>query len=359
MSCPRSSTTVWPTCCAADRAGYTLIEILVVILIISSIAGIGVGILTRGGPALDRAATLLRDHARFARSQARMYRAPSRLIITPTPGRKKAAASTSDVEIEDPTYSVRVVALRSVAEWNFDHGKAGGTRGIGGDLVGGVIDSGDRFGKGLFIPDDAPEAPGVRLDARTIPSFDLRRGFLVRCDVKLRQRGACNVVRLGETFELGVEAGGRLTGAATMSMGTAKGRRRVTVRGVRRVPLHRWFKIELACDGREIRLSLDFVLEAAEPAPEECWLDPRAVWTISDGGAPVPGAIDTVELFAFDQISAEELPQFVEVAQGPGILCFDRDGRVDRREHGGLPSYLLRLEEQEERIEFELGGLTR
>ena len=56
------------------------------IVLISGLAGIGLGMITRTGNDLELSATTLRDFARIARANARFHRAPARVVISPPPG---------------------------------------------------------------------------------------------------------------------------------------------------------------------------------------------------------------------------------------------------------------------------------
>lgn len=340
-------------CCQQEmrlrQGGYTLLELMVVIVLISGLAGIGLAMLTRTGNDLETATSLVRDFARLARSHARFYRAPARVVLDPPPKEKAA---------EDELRSIEVMALQPVVEWNFEGGRASGSRGFGGDLGGAVIDDGGRFGMGLF-PDADEGRSGLTLDVRTLAAFDLREGFLVRCDVKLDERAAGTVLRLGEAFELQIDLAGRARGEVTLARQAGQAGRRIVLQGARRIPLRTWVKLELSVDGQRARLLHDFLEEASEPVRELCYRDPEAQFVISDGGRPVRGAIDTVEVFAFQTVASQELPEFVEIPSGPPVLHFDAEGMIDRRAHSVLPVYRLVLEQSEEVVRFERGGLPR
>lgn len=333
------------------NSGYTLLEILVVIVLISGLAGLGLGMITGSGNDLERASVGVRDFARIARANAQFYRAPARVVMTPPPG---TAIDPASGELRQ----MKVLALQSVAEWNFEDGSPNASRGIDAQLGGGYVEEGGRVGQGFFADGEGSQH-GITLDARGLSSFDLRGGFVVRCDIKLNTRQVCTVVRFGEAFELGVDSVGKLRAGVTLARGAGQAGRRVVLKGSRRLPLGEWVKIELIADGTRIVLRRDFIEEASERVKDRCWRDAEAQFVISDGGAPVPGVLDTIEVFAFDTIAEQPIPETVEVSEGPAILHFDPYGLIDRRFHAELPRYRLSQPDGEQVIGFELGGLAK
>ncbi len=317
-------------------------------MLIAALMGMGLGMLNRQGNELERAGSLIRDVARMARNHARFYRAPARVVMAPPPG----------IAADGEERTLSVIALQPVCEWNFDDGRPHGTRGIGGKLGSAIIAPGGRIGQGLF-PDAENQAPALHLDVRTMPAFDLRGGFVARCDVRLDQRSACTILRMGDAWELGIGAAGKVRGAVTFARDNGKPGRRVVLNSAARLPLRRWVRVALIVDRLRVVLTVNGREEASDKADTECYRDPRASFVVSDGGAPVLGVVDSVALFAFDVVTQESLPEFVDYVSGPETLGFDADGLVDRRMHPILPEYRLARNGAEEVIGFESGGLSR
>lgn len=329
----------------AER-GYTLLELLVVLMIISTLSGIGLGFLMQQGSNLDRSVMQFRDLARAARAQARLTRAPASLEIVPPPSKDVA---------EDRR--VFVYAQSPVGEWNFDRGRAAGSGGLGGEAIAGSIASGGRFGEALWV-DGEGDGHGFRYDVRTLQSFAIENGFVVRCDAFLREVGACVLVRMGESFEIAVDADGRLRGAVTLMRDDGNSGQRVRLKGVRQLNARRWYRVELEAAAGVLSLSVDTVLERSETIDSKIWRDPQAWLVFSDAAAPVDGAIDSVALFV-RTLQAEQPMDSELIVRGPARLAFDANGELSRSEHPELPNYTFRLDENETGLLFERQGLTR
>lgn len=326
--------------------GYTLLELLVVLMLISVLSGIGLGFLMQQGSNIDRSVAQFRDLARAARAQARLTRAPARLEIVPPPSK--------DVEEER---RLLVYAQSPIGEWNFDRGRAKGTGGLGGEAVAGRIAPGGRFGNGLWT-DGGGDAHGFRFDVRTLSSFAIEDGFVARCDVNIRDSGACIVLRMGESFELGIDAQQRLRGSVTLMRDDGSSGRRVRLKGLRRLEERRWYRVELEAAAGEVAMMIDGVREAGEAIDARIWRDPQAWLVFSDAASALDGAIDTVQLYAMTMQAEQSLDPML-IVRGPAQLAFDASGEISRRVHPELPLYTFELDEAETGLLFERQGLTR
>ena len=331
---------------SAQQRGFTLLELIIVITLVGALAGLGAGLLVGSGDPAEQVRRIVVDSVRLAKDQARRTRAPASVEVRIPQGDP------------DEIGTVRVVALRPVCEWNFDDGRPHGSGDVTTEILAAKIVDDGRFGRGLDC-DIAMDGSGIRADVRSRADFDLRSGFVVRADLYLNARGACTVVRVGEAFEFGIAQGGYLTGSVTLRRQDGNQGQRITLRGVRRVPVGRWFQAEFAVDRAQARLRLNGALEVAKATDEECWRDPEAYFVVSDAGAQVPGRVDTVELQAFEVVGENDLPPFTKLIEGPQWLYFDRDGLVDRKRHGALPRYRFEVDDVETSVALEAGGLTR
>lgn len=329
------------------RSGYTLIELLIVLLIVASLSGMGLGFLMKREGSLDREVARLRDLARSARALAQFTRSPAVVEIVPPPW----------VDAGEERRKVQVFAQRRIGEWNFDRGRADGSGGLGGELGAGRIAPGGRFGEALWIDGDA-EGHGLRFDVRTLPTFDLHAGFLCRCDVFLEEVDACVAVRIGESFELGVGQSGVLSAFVTLTRDDGSAGRRVTLTGRERLRPRRWYRLSIEAAHGEAVLALDGIAEAREDIDAPIWRDKAGWFVVSDGAKPVFGAVDTVSLFGLE-LSAEELFDEDLLVEGPRRLAFDEAGFLDRRSHPEPAGFSFTLGEQKGSLVFEREGLTR
>lgn len=344
-----------PARCTA-RAGFTLIELLIVLGLIAVLLGLGAGLLTRRSSDLELSTRTLRDLVRTARASARFYQSPARLVLEPP---LRTTAPTQGASDELVRRTLRVLSVRPVSEWNFDLTGANGTGGILGTMGAAHIEEGGRFGHAL-VPDPAGGQPGVFVRASEYSAFDLRLGFVVRCDLWLESRDASTILRLGPSFELAMNQQGFAEARVTFAQAGQAGRT-TRLRGLRPLPLRQWFRLQLGYDGKSLTLLRDGIEEDERPGDGLVWIAPEAEFWISAGDTPVPGRIDSVELFAYETVAEFELPEFIEFTQAPAALHFAPSGSLDPRHHDSPPLYALTLlgTELAAEVRVELGGLPQ
>lgn len=315
-------------------------------MLIATLTGVGLGFLLQQEGNLEREVVQFRDLARASRAQARLVRAPAQLEITPPPG----VTSEEDRRVV-------VYGQRAIGEWNFDRGRPTGSGGLGGEAVAGRVGRGGRFGQALWIEADA-EGHGMQFDARTLPSFDLSSGFLARCDVFLEDVDTCVILRIGESFEIGVDASGVLTSSVTLTRGDGSAGRRVQIKGLTRLRAKRWYRLELEASSGETTLLLEGIVQGRAPIDAPVWRDPAGWLIVSDGANPVYGAIDSVSIFGMSSLAEIQMDPNLEI-RGPARLAFDASGALDRRIHKELPTFFFRFGDNESELVFEREGLTR
>ncbi len=324
--------------------GFTLLEILLVILLISVLLGYGVGFLRRGGNELDQTLVRLQAYARGARMQARFHRSPAQLALVEVLGE----------EGDTPSQVLKLRALQPVGEWNFD---AGGLSQAGQQGGAGVIVPEGRIGRGLRIQEDAT-GHGLYISPRDPSEFDLREGFLLRMDVKLDAYGDCRLAVLERVFSLGIDAEGRPN--ASLVLGDLRGGagRTIHFKSYERVPVQTWLRFVFSFDGEKGQLLVDGLQFSERKIKGRLFHDPRAGFVISDGGLPVPGMVDEVRLFAFEVLDSWEVPEAVRI-DGPPLLVYTQEGLLDPRVHQAPARYIIRRNEQSETMSIGLGGLVQ
>ncbi len=327
-----------------SSAGFTLLEILLVILLISVLLGYGVGFLRRGGNELDQTLIRLQAYARGARMQARFHRSPARVALV----------EVQDNQGDTTTQVLRLKALQPVGEWNFDTGNMSSTGQQGG--AGLVVPEG-RIGRGLRIEEGAT-GHGLYVSPRDASEFDLRNGFLLRLDVKLDSYGECNLVVLERIFTLSIDAGGRP--GASLVLGDLRGGagRTIHFKSYERVPIQKWLRFVFSFDGETGRLLVDGLQLSERKVEGRMFHDPRAGFLISDAALPVPGTLDEVRLFAFEVLDTWEVPEAVRI-EGPPLLVYNQEGLLDPSVHQAPVQYTISRDEQSETMSIGLGGLVQ
>lgn len=299
--------------CSRGIGGFTLLELITVMGIISILMGLGIGFLQRGSTDLDLAFGIIRDQMRLASTTAKSQSLPTEVRIFPGDG------------FEKPT-RLQTHALRTIGHWHLEPAERWFNQQIKpASPIKGEFVAGGRFGHACR-PDIDDEDAMMTIEAGDKDSWYLDGGFALRLELKLESRSAATLVRLGDAFELGMDGNAVLE--ARMTLGEA-GKRRggiVTLQASRTLPLHEWVTIELVHDGRELRLLTDGRVEASGAARGEPYQHKSDLFELSRGGEHVLGLIDEVRLLAYQRGELMEFPVEVELRNLQGPVRFDRRG---------------------------------
>lgn len=291
-------------------AGFTLIELMAVLAILSVLMGLGVGFLTRRGSNMDLATAIVRDQVRFASVSAKSRGAPTELLVV---GGEDDAAP-----------SLRVRGLEPVGTWHAERDERQVHEALRGE-VRGTYEPG-RFGSALRFD------PGTRSAILRVPTqgrslWSLADGFLLRLDLKLDERGGATVVQLGRTFTLAIDAEGHpelrlaLTGARTGQQGASQGNVK-SLRGARILPLDVWLTLEVVHDGEYVSLLVDGVETARSDAPGAPFQRESDSFEVSPPAAPVAGLVDEIQLWAYTLADPVDLPLGVTLSNTPTSMRF-------------------------------------
>lgn len=323
-------------CDARRRAGLTLLELLVVMMIVSVLLGLGVGFLQRGSSDLDAAAAMLRDRLRLAARTAKLEGLPTMLTLQPGPG--------------GGAVRVQVRGLREVGSWHLEPGERWWNAQIRPVLTGRDEPRG-RFGHGMRPLPGAKE-PLLAVAAGRRDAFDLDEGFSFRLDLRLDRAAPAVVGRLGSAFELSLDGGGRVLGRVTLGLPGPRRGPLVVLRGRRPLPVGEWVTLELVHDGERAMLLVDGRLEAQAPARGVPFRQADDALEVSPPGEPVPGTVDEIRLLAYEQGEWTALPDDVVLVGLQGPIRFRRDGEPEIH-----PTFEIVLGEQRQRHRIGPGGI--
>jgi prepilin-type N-terminal cleavage/methylation domain-containing protein len=282
--------------------GFTLIELMAVLSILSVMMGIGLGFLGRGSTDFELAQSIVRDHVRLAALTAQSRGAPTDVLLLRQEGRV-------------PQMRARV--LSPVGAWHFERDE----RWLSDQLepeLGGEREPAGRFGAAMR-PDAAAKRPVLKVVAGDKPLFDLRQGFALRLELRCETRAPCVVAELGRALVLACD--GDLVPELRVTLadpGRRQGPTR-TARGQRGLPVGRWVTVDAIHDGQHARILVDGVAEAEIDARGEPYRTGGDAFVVSPANSAVPGLIDEVQLFAY------ELSEIVDLPDGAVIKGFDGD----------------------------------
>jgi prepilin-type N-terminal cleavage/methylation domain-containing protein len=321
---------------APSAAGFTLLEMLVVMALIGVLMGMGVGFLRRTGDDFEIALAAIRAEVRAAQLTARTRHLPAEVVLDPG---------------QDGPASVRARILEPVGHWHMEEDPRDDESAGVPSEVRGTVEPG-RFGMARRSEDSSRNAL-LTVRAGTLPVFDLRDGFAIRVDLKLDAVEEAVIARLGEGFVdlsldhdlrpvakiVGTEGGGRSAGSVTLA-------------GTRALALHAWQTLELVHDRSELRLLLDGREIGREQARLPVLQTASDVFEVSPADAPVRGLVDEVLVLAYTLSPPQTMPVGLQLSAEPSVVRFDADGALD-----GPSGFRLTIEDDTRTFRFGPGGV--
>jgi len=305
---------------ARSGAGFTLVEMLVVLSILGILMGISIGAFRRAIPSRDVARNAVLDALRQARLFAIAESSPATVRLDPGGAERW------------PT--VTALGRRTIAGWHLEgtdlDGWPDAAHGAG-------LEEEPRgaVGRAVRLADDQPSW----IDFGTTPAFDAADGFALECFVRIDEPRSQALFAKGRGFSLRCESDGGLSAQVRVLGRDERGDPRPAFQSVRSdepvlVP-GRFIKVAVTFDGLQLRMSVDdaVVAELVLQARTEFMPDRDASLLCGVLDAPAGLALDEVKWGIFAG-SVQELRD-MEVGPGLRLVRFGPDGGLDPRFHGG------------------------
>ncbi|MBI2901482.1 MAG: prepilin-type N-terminal cleavage/methylation domain-containing protein [Planctomycetes bacterium] len=318
------------------RAGVTLIEVVVVIVIISLLLGLSVALYRNANRDLGvrAAAGHLVAVLRAARDEARATRSPAWVVL--------------DVAGN----AVYAMTKETAGEWHFEDTVTTGAFGKNGRVTNGVLVPG-RVGSALQM------TGSTTVDCGEFPVYAEDQGVAIefwfyRVDAPRRQM----LCAIGPQLEMSIEANGQLVariGTATLSSGS------VTFRGS-----DRWYRIHLVFNGREAQLVVNDALLATGAVTMKWTKGQALVLGASKGGCQ--GILDEFrvslifarERYLLPSEAKFDLPQgYLAPKQTEFVIHFDGEGRLDPRKHSNQLRIKIKSPAEEKEITINPTGMVQ
>lgn len=270
-------------------AGFTLLELLVVIGVLSVLLGLSVGFL--GKTDSQRiAASILAGELRAAQMTARAEGVPTEVWVRPG--------------IDGAMGTVQARLLQPAATFHFEPGERVLDDSLRPQLAGQDVPGG-RFGHARRNVDGERTA---LLHWLLKPALvDLRDGFVVRLDLWLEQRRAATVVRVGKALELLLDDDLR-PHARLRLRGVGGAGVLASIDQLPALPLRRWCTLEVAFDGENAWIGVDGRELGRTTAEGRLLQEDDTALELSPGEQPVPGIADELRVLLFAFAAAQDLP---------------------------------------------------
>jgi prepilin-type N-terminal cleavage/methylation domain-containing protein len=305
--------------------GFTLLEIMVVLLLLSMLFGMGIGAFSKVGGGPTMALGRIKDVVRTARFHAVKEKAPSAVRV-------------------DPVLNVVTgLGWRAVGCWHFEDDREGFTTGFPEDMSLGIAGlAGDGvIGRCLDLTIEDGEAQH-RVFVSPSPSLNSVQGVAAECFIFLKSPGPRTILSKGNAYRMDVTPDGLLNAALRVTPYEAAGEMVVSdvpLESVSfRLPLKRWVRVGFQFNGYSLYLTVDGMVRNREHFSRRMRLVPheRQALAVGEGEIPFDGYIDELHLSA--AVLGEELP-FKDTIQltgkAPYTIHFDAKGFLDRDFHRG------------------------
>jgi prepilin-type N-terminal cleavage/methylation domain-containing protein len=289
----------------SSSAGFTLLELLAVIGVISVLLGIGGGYLGKTDPAMI-AGSILAGERRAAQMTARAEGVPTEVIVSPG---REAEPATVQAHLLQPAIVFHFEPQTPVLDERMRP-----TLG-GDDVVAG------RFGHARrSMPGDKNSLVQWAVAEEVV---DARDGFVIRVDLYLERRESCVVIDMAPLLEVRLDQ--NLRPDVRMSMTLVGGEKvRKNLQSQQSLPLERWVTLEVGADGSALWLAVDnreFARTAAVGSPEQT---PEMMLEVSPPSSPVPGLVDEFRIMVFEYAAPQLLPMELQPSR---IFRFTYDKR--------------------------------
>lgn len=290
----------------SPSAGFTLLELLAVIGVISVLMGIGLGYLGKTDP-LMLAGSILSGERRAAQMTARAEGVPTEVWVRPG---GEAQAATVQARLLEPAVTFHFEPNTPVLDERMRPALSGD------DVIAG------RFGHARRpMADDLDPLVHWAVSPQIV---DVRDGFLIRIDLFLEQRKNCVVIDMEPLLEVRLDSNLRPDARMRLSV-VGGGTELKTIKSALSMPLHRWATLEIGCDGNSMWLAVDDREYARVDAVGTPHQTPEMIMDVSPRSSPVPGIVDELRFMVFGFSPAQQLPMELQPVK-PFRFSYDKRG---------------------------------
>jgi len=268
--------------------GFTLLELLIVMGLLSVLTGMAVGVLGRRDPQMI-AASVIGGACRAAQVTARSQGVPTEVWVRPG--------------VDNQAASVQTLLLRPVAVFGFEPGQSSYDEALV-PMIAGEDVPGGRFG---HARSSGGSTKSALLRWPVTPAvMDLRDGFVCRLDLFLTSRTRATILKLPPAIELIVDED--LLPTMRLRLRADGGPSLAAVVSDVPLPLQRWCTVDVCCNGRLAWLQVDGREVANAPVAGSPLQEPDGVFEIGPAETPLPGIVDEVRWFVYEMGPPQTLP---------------------------------------------------
>lgn len=325
------------------QAGFTLVELLIVMMLVALLLGLGLGVFANldvgGRVALGSVQNVLRSAHNWAVARI----APARVVLD-------SAAGT-----------LRAEGHQVVGTWHFEEESIRGALGIDGVRFGGEIVPDGYQGHALSFVGQ-PAGAHVDFPVQNDPAFDLTQGFSIRFALRPTSGRGGELLEAGRVIAIETSGDGSLKAhfvaqRADLEATGGRGGRVTIATEPGALSANRWSIVELTYDRVHFTLRVDNQIAAyvGETAPVSRAEGPLV---LSPSEVAFPGMLDALVVSVVVVDEATELPKGVALAKNsPREIVFQAGGGLDRQIHRDPVRLVLEFEDgRKETVQVNLYG---
>ncbi len=305
-----------------SRRGFTLLELMLVMVILGTVVGVGLGAFASFDPGRRAARGLIASALRQARNEAVANRAPA------------------TVRIDPETRTLMTESYVVAGTWRFETSSLDGAGGEQSGFAEGFPGEylGDGFvGRALDL-ELGPRGARVAIDLSDDPIFSVTRGFRIACALRPSALADAELLDYGGVVKWKLQRDGSVSFEVVTrrvdELGRSSAGESVLLRtSPGALEAGRWGRIELRYDGAWLT-----ALAAGVPVAQRAEFRPlwnlTAPLVLGGGRTPYPGRIDDLVVSVMQRSDEMILPSSTEFeASAPLVVRFDGGGRLDPVEH--------------------------
>ncbi len=301
------------------RAGFTILELMLVMLILGLMFGVGAGVLTSLDLAKRATKASVQNAIRAARTSSVARGAAARVRIDPKENRMQAEG------------------IAVLGTWQFEDDLPHGDSPLFGENRGGRYLDDGFIGRAISF-NGSPEGSTYEIPVHQDPGFDLSAGFSIDCALRIDAKGGGRAINIGNTVAIEVTSARTLRGwfiptAIDKSGAKIRGGKTSVESAPGSIERDRWYRVRLDYDRRALQLFVDELEVARADEVGEVWHLEGPLW-ISDPKSAFPGSIDHVVIAAVTSSAELKLPESLRFdTDAPAEIRFAPGGYLDRELH--------------------------
>ncbi len=306
----------------SERSGFTLLEIMVVLLIMSMLLGLGVGAFSKVGSGPSLALGRIKNVVRTARYHAIREKAPGSVRI-------------------DVDHGVIVgMGWRNVGCWHFEDVSDSASFGFPVEAVlGGATLSGmGVIGSALDLRANSAGS-GSKVFVPSSPSLGSVDGVALEAYVYQEVPGPCTIISKGKAYRLDVDEEGRLRAALTLMKGgpsSGEPGEEVSLTSDSFVmPARRWVRVGLQFNGYSFYLLAHGIVRNREQFKNRRMLYPHtsAPIMIDSGETRMNGLMDELRISAAALDDENPFHESIRLLGKTRTVHFDSKGMLNKDFH--------------------------